>query len=61
MAKKSSIAKSKRRPKFSTRRKNRCGFCGRPRGYIRRYGLCRICLKERADRAEIPGLVKSSW
>ncbi|MGI6103121.1 MAG: type Z 30S ribosomal protein S14 [Patescibacteria group bacterium] len=61
MAKKSMIAKSKRRPKFSTRRVNRCGICGRGHGYLRRFGLCRICFRERASRGEIPGVVKSSW
>ncbi|MBI4032188.1 type Z 30S ribosomal protein S14 [Candidatus Berkelbacteria bacterium] len=61
MAKKSMIAKAKRTPKFSTRKVNRCGICGRNRGYNRRFGLCRICLRERASRGEIPGLAKSSW
>lgn len=61
MAKKSLIAKAKRRPKFSTRTINRCGICGRNRSYLRRYGLCRICFRERAHRGEIPGVVKSSW
>lgn len=61
MARKSLIAKAKRKPKFSTRQVNRCGICGRNRGYIRRYGLCRICFRERASRGEIPGVVKSSW
>ena len=61
MAKKSMIAKAKRTPKFSTRKVNRCGICGRNRAYNRRFGLCRICLRERASRGEIPGLTKSSW
>jgi len=61
MAKKSQIAKSKRTPKFSTRKTNRCGVCGRPRAFSRRYGVCRICLRELAQDGKIPGLVKSSW
>lgn len=61
MAKKSMIAKAKRRPKFSTRLVRRCGICGRNRAYLRRYGVCRICFRERAHRGEIPGVVKSSW
>ena len=46
MAKKSMIAKSKREPKFSTRQHNRCARCGRPRAYYRKFGLCRVCLRE---------------
>ncbi len=61
MAKKSQVAKSKRTPKFATRQKNRCGVCGRPRAFLRRYGVCRICLLELAKDGKIPGLVKSSW
>jgi small subunit ribosomal protein S14 len=60
MAKKSMIAKEGRR-KFAIRVRNRCKRCGRPRGYIRRFGLCRICFREMALRGEIPGVVKSSW
>jgi small subunit ribosomal protein S14 len=44
MAKKSLIAKQKREPKFKVRAYNRCGLCGRPRGYLRKFGICRICL-----------------
>ena len=61
MAKKSLIAKSKRTPKFKVRQHNRCFVCGRPRGYIRRFALCRICFRERALVGEIPGVTKSSW
>ena len=55
------IAKSKRKPKFKTRLKNRCKLCGRPRAYYRKFGICRICLREFAHRGEIPGVTKSSW
>jgi small subunit ribosomal protein S14 len=60
MAKKSMIAREKNR-KYKVRVRNRCKVCGRPRSYIRRFGLCRICFREMALRGEIPGVVKSSW
>jgi len=61
MAKTSKIAKSNKKPKFSTREENRCFKCGRNRGYIRKFGLCRICFREMANRGELPGVKKSSW
>lgn len=61
MAKKSLIAKAKRDVKFSTRKYNRCPICGRPRGYYRKFDMCRICLRNLALRGEIPGLIKASW
>jgi len=61
MAKKSQIAKSKRKPKFYSRQKNRCLLCGRPRAYMRYFGMCRICFREKATKGEIPGIRKSSW
>lgn len=61
MAKKSAIAKAKRTPRFAVRQHNRCGRCGRPRAFIRKFGLCRICFRELALRGEIPGVSKSSW
>lgn len=61
MAKKSLVAKAARGSKFSAREYTRCGRCGRPRGYFRKFGLCRICLREMAHKGEIPGLTKSSW
>ena len=61
MAKSSQIAKSARKPKFSTRIVRRCFKCGRKRGYIRKFGLCRICFREMANRGELPGVKKSSW
>lgn len=60
MAKKSMIAREKNR-KYAVRVHNRCNKCGRPRGYIRRFGLCRICFREEALKGNIPGVVKSSW
>jgi len=61
MAKKSLIAKQRRKPKYKVRSYNRCMRCGRPRGYYRKFGLCRICLRELAHKGEVPGLVKASW
>ncbi len=61
MAKKSIVAKAKRTPKFGVRKYNRCSLCGRPRAYYRRFGLCRLCLREFAMKGEIPGIRKSSW
>ncbi len=61
MAKKSLIAKQKKRVKFSTRRYTRCQRCGRPRGYLKKFDLCRICFRELALRGEIPGVTKASW
>lgn len=61
MAKKSLVAKAGRKSKFSARAYTRCVRCGRPRGYFRKFGLCRVCLREMAHKGEIPGLTKSSW
>lgn len=61
MARKALVEKANKEPKFSTRKVNRCKICGRARGYIRRFGLCRHCMRELAHRGEIPGLKKASW
>lgn len=61
MAKKSLIAKQKKRAKFKVRQYNRCSRCGRPHGYFREFGLCRICLRELAHEGQIPGVRKASW
>ena len=61
MAKKSLIAKSQREPKFSTRAYTRCERCGRPHSVIRKFHLCRICIRELAYQGQIPGMKKSSW
>lgn len=61
MAKKSQIVKSARKPKFKTRIIRRCFKCGRVRGYMQKFGLCRICFREMANKGEIPGIKKSSW
>jgi len=61
MPKKSQIVKSKKKPKFKTRVIRRCFRCGRRRGYMRKFGLCRICFRELANKGLIPGVKKSSW
>jgi small subunit ribosomal protein S14 len=61
VAKKSIMEKWKRTPKFKVRAYTRCHRCGRPRGYLRDFGLCRICFRELALSGQIPGVVKSSW
>jgi len=61
MATKAQIAKSKRKPKFKSRVVRRCFRCGRRRGYMRKFGLCRICFREMANKGLIPGIRKSSW
>ncbi|MCR5079522.1 MAG: type Z 30S ribosomal protein S14 [Bacilli bacterium] len=61
MAKTSLIVKAEREPKFAVRKYTRCKKCGRPHGVIRRFGLCRICLREMAYKGEIPGMKKASW
>lgn len=61
MAKKSDIEKFKKKQKYSVRAKNRCNICGRARGYMRRFGLCRMCFRELALKGELPGVIKASW
>jgi small subunit ribosomal protein S14 len=61
MAKKSMIAKSKLKAKFSVRQKNRCRICGRPRSYVREFDMCRICFRQLALQGVIPGVTKASW
>jgi small subunit ribosomal protein S14 len=61
MAKACLIAKSKKTPKFRVRIHNRCRRCGRSRGYLRKFALCRLCFRELAHSGDIPGIVKASW
>jgi len=61
MAKKSKVVKSKRPLKYRVQQHNRCYLCGRPRAYIRKFGLCRICFRKLALAGQIPGVRKSSW
>lgn len=61
MAKKSNVTKFQHEQKFKTRNVNRCALCGRARGYLRRFGFCRICFRERALKGELPGVTKATW
>lgn len=61
MATENQRAKSRMKPKFSTRHRNRCWKCGKGRGYMGDFDLCRICFRELANTGQIPGITKSSW
>lgn len=61
MARKALIVKAQREPKFKVRKYNRCSLCGRARGYIRDFGICRLCFRELAHQGKIPGIRKASW
>ena len=61
MAKRTWMEKVKRKPKFKVRAYYRCQRCGRSRGTIRKFKLCRMCFRELALRGEIPGVRKASW
>lgn len=61
MARLAMINKAMKKPKFSTRKKNRCMICGRSRSFYSHFGLCRMCLRKLANDGKIPGLVKASW
>ena len=61
MAKTSLVVKQKRGSKFKVRNYTRCNKCGRPRAVFKKFGLCRICLREMAHAGQLPGVTKSSW
>lgn len=63
MAKKSKIVKQAnlKKMKYEIRLRHRCRLCGRPRGYIRLFGLCRLCFRRLAHKGELPGVKKASW
>jgi len=61
VATKAKIAKTLKTPKFKVRHRNRCRVCGRPRGYLRKFALCRICFRNLALQGYVPGVTKSSW
>lgn len=61
MAKKSKIVAAQRKPKFSSRKHNRCRQCGRPRAYLRKFQMCRICFRNLALAGQVAGVVKASW
>ncbi len=61
MARKALVERQKKKPKFEGRHRNRCNRCGRPRAFLRKFGLCRICFREMSLKGEIPGVRKASW
>jgi len=61
MATTAKFAKALKKPKFKVRHRNRCLRCGRPRGFLRKFKLCRICFRQLTLAGEIPGVVKASW
>lgn len=61
MPKKSLIEKAKKKTRFKAQKYNRCEICGRPRGYIRKFKICRICFRELAHEGSLPGVRKASW
>ena len=61
MARQSQFAKMRKKLKYKVRIRNRCRLCGRPRGYLRKFQMCRICFRSHALLGEIPGVVKASW
>lgn len=61
MAKKADMVKATRPAKYVVRNHHRCKLCGRPRAYMRKFGVCRICFRELASNGKLPGVVKSSW
>ncbi|SMO63115.1 small subunit ribosomal protein S14 [Balnearium lithotrophicum] len=61
MARKALIVKAQREPKYKVRKYNRCPICGRPRGFIRQFGMCRLCFRTLALQGKIPGVRKASW
>ncbi len=61
MASKSKIAKAEKKPKFSSRRESRCKLCGRPRAVYRKFGICRLCFRQLANKGLIPGVRMASW
>jgi len=54
-------ARKDKKPKLRCKHRNRCWRCGRPRGYLRKFGLCRLCFRQLALNGEIPGVIKASW
>jgi len=61
VAKISKMIQARRKPKFKVRSYHRCPLCGRVRGYLRRFDMCRLCFRQLALRGEIPGVTKASW
>ena len=55
------VKDTQQKAKFSTRKKNRCSLCGRPKAYMRIFGICRLCFRQLAHKGELPGVTKASW
>ena len=55
------VVKQRKEPKFKTRKYNRCELCGRRRGHLRKFKVCRLCFRKLANAGEIPGVRKASW
>jgi small subunit ribosomal protein S14 len=61
VARTSQMAKLVKKPTFKIRHRNRCRICGRPRGYLRKFDMCRLCFRQLALKGDLPGVMKSSW
>jgi small subunit ribosomal protein S14 len=61
MARLAKVRKSLQKAKFTTRQHNRCKLCGRPKAYMRHFGMCRLCFREEAQKGNLPGVTKASW
>ncbi|MGH7902164.1 MAG: type Z 30S ribosomal protein S14 [Thermodesulfobacteriota bacterium] len=61
MTRTSLLEKSKKEPKYKVRKRNRCPLCGRPRAFLRKFGMCRLCFRDKASFGMIPGVRKASW
>lgn len=61
MTRKALVEKSKKEPKYKVRAKNRCPLCGRPRAFMRKFGMCRLCFRKLASFGKLPGVKKASW
>ena len=61
MARKALIEKANKKPKFEVRHRNRCQLCGRPRGYMSLFMMCRLCFRKLAHEGVLPGVKKTSW
>jgi small subunit ribosomal protein S14 len=61
MATTAKIVRERKTAKYAIRKRNRCRLCGRPRGYLRKFMLCRLCFRKLALEGEITGVIKSSW
>lgn len=61
MSRKAKEVRELKKLKFKVRYRNRCKLCGRARGYMRKFGICRLCFREFAHKGEIPGVRKASW